>query len=292
MKRSTIRYIGALPLAIASLLAMGCSTTITAGTNKLAAILQAENNIITVEYVAVPFSEDGKTIILEGMLYRDMERRSWPGVVMTHGRRGPRPRRNENEVFGYEKLNLSLADRGYAVLFLVRRGYGRSGGRDSEFLDTPEQSGIAAGQDIKAGVEYLNTIAGVDGTNIMIMGHSQGGWAAIGAASLNIEGVTRAINLAGGTNYKRMGIGIINDKVQEDWIKGAAALGEKNIIPMIWIYSNNDRNHPPLRVKEAFDAFREAGGAGELILLEDYKENGHLFVQEPSLFLHMINKAL
>jgi dienelactone hydrolase len=245
-------------------------------------------NTITIERVAVPFTIKDKTIFLEGMLYRDLNRTTWQGIVMTHGRRGPYPLRNPDEIFGYRIFCMTLAENGSAVLFLVRRGYGASQGNDSEFLDTPFQSALAAAADIEAGVDFLKTISGVEKDKLVVMGHSQGGWAAIGASCLDMEGVICSINFCGGTNYRNMGLGFITDKVQQDWIRGASELGSKSRIPMIWIYSENDRNHPAARVKESFDAFRTSGGRGLLHILPPYKDNGHNIIQEPSLFLNTL----
>ena len=48
---------------------------------------------IRVERVAVPFHDGDSTLVLEGMLYRDPQLLSYRGIVMTHGRDGPRPRK-------------------------------------------------------------------------------------------------------------------------------------------------------------------------------------------------------
>lgn len=243
---------------------------------------------ITIEYCLVPFLENNKTIFLEALLYRDMSLKTWPGIVMTHGRNGPHPTRNKKEVYNYYSINMKMAEKGCAVLFLVRRGYGNSQGNDSEFLDTPEESGIAAGLDLKAGTIFLRNIDGIEKNSLKIFGHSQGGWAALGAACEEIEGVKTVVNLCGGTNYKKMGSGAITEKVQADWIIGAGELGKINKIPTIWIYSENDRNHPPEKVKLAFNEYLKNGGIGQLHILPPYKENGHMIVASPELFLDLV----
>lgn len=243
---------------------------------------------IQMERVAVPFTDGKSQVMLEGMLYRDMELHSWRGIVMTHGRNGPHPERDPREVYNYHRLNLALAARGGAVLFLVRRGYGGSGGNDSEFLPTPAECGREAARDLAAGVEQLRQIPGVREEGILVMGHSQGGWAAIGASTLDLKGISAAVNLSGGTNYADMGSGRITDKVQEDWIQGCSELGAAARIPMIWIYSENDRNHPPDRVVSCFQAYVNSGGTGTLHILPPYRENGHAIAGSPDLFIDLL----
>lgn len=243
---------------------------------------------IVMEYCRVPFYENGRTIELEGMLYRDRDLSSYRGVVMTHGRNGPHPKRDPDALFAYGRLNCALAEKGCAVLFLVRRGYGRSEGEDSEFLPSAVESGLAAAQDLKAGVEYVREHDNVRKNGIVIMGHSQGAWAALAASNLSIDGVIATVNIAGGTNYSSMGTGLITDDVQEAWRRGSAIIGQNTLVPVIWIYSENDRNHPKFRVLEMYKAFSEAGGKGFLHILPPYSDNGHLIVQQPSLFLDKI----
>jgi pimeloyl-ACP methyl ester carboxylesterase len=254
----------------------------------LVGFFEYKNARIRVERVRVPFHDGDSTLVLEGMLYRDPQLLSYRGIVMTHGRDGPRPGRKVNQVFGSWKLNLAMAESGAAVLFIVRRGYGASEGKDSEFLETPAESGLAAAQDLAAGVDYLKSVEGVNETGIIVMGHSQGGWAAIAAASLDLTGVVATVNLCGGTNYRRNSIGWVTEQVQRDYAEGCSELGATARIPSIWIYSENDRNHAPKYVRAMHDAYTGAGGRATLHILPAYKDNGHLIVEEPDLFLPLI----
>jgi hypothetical protein len=250
--------------------------------------IEYNNSTIHMEYVNIPFESNNSTLLLEGMLYYDINITSYLGIVKTHDRNGPRPRRNKNEVFGFYNLNIELASRGNAVLHLVRRGYGASDGEDCEYLETPAQSGLAAAEDLAAGVKFLKLFPGVEEDGIIIMGASQGGWAALSSANLGIEGVILTVNLCGGTNYSTMGIGLINNKVQQDWINGCSELGTDAQTPSLWIYSENDRNHPPEYVKSMFNAYNNAGGQAILHILPPFGDNGHYFVRNPELYIDII----
>lgn len=247
---------------------------------------------IELERVAVPFKDGESTVVLEGMLYRNPTLTSYRGIVTTHGRNGPQPSRNPGEVSGYWTLNAGLAARGAAVLFLVRRGYGASEGKDSEFLDTPAQSGRAAAMDLATGVEYVRKLEGVKSNGIIIMGHSQGGWAAIAAASMDLEGVTATVNLCGGTNYRTMGSGRVTEQVESEWVKGCAELGATARIPSIWIYVENDPLPAPKNLKLMHEGYIGAGGRAELHILPPYKSNGHYIIEAPELFLDIVFKEI
>lgn len=255
--------------------------------------IEVNNTRIIIERVPVPFAASNKRLVLEGLLYYNPSLNSQCGIVITHGRYGPHPRRNPKEIFGCGKLNIYLAERGNVVLYLVRRGYGNSeGSSDSEFLATPEDSGLAAAEDLSAGVDYIKTLRIVRKNGILVMGVSQGGWAALSASNLDMPGVAATVNLAGGTNYSTMGAGFVTEKVQKDWIKACSTLGEKARLPTVWIYSENDRNHPPVYVKQMAKMFRESGGIVKLHILPPYGGNGHYFAQDPSLFVDLIFKDI
>jgi len=85
---------------------------------------------IKVSYCRVPTQQNGKAIELEGLLYEDINLCSYRGIVVTHGRDGPHPKRNPKELYGLSTLNVYLAVRGFSVLYLVRKGYGNSEGYD------------------------------------------------------------------------------------------------------------------------------------------------------------------
>lgn len=182
-------------------------------------------------------------------------------------------------------MNRALADRGYVVMMLVRRGYGKSQGPDAEFKDTAAESGLEAAKDINCAVAYLRQQPFANKDRGLIIGHSQGGWAALAAATVRMEGVRGVVNLSGGTNYRKMGDGRVTPAVQTHWVGACRELGKSAVVPSLWIYTENDRTHPPVYVRQMFEAFQSAGGKAQLVLKPAYKDNGHAFVNEPALFL-------
>ena len=246
--------------------------------------ITVDGKIIIREYHRIPFIRNGEKIELEGLLYKEDGLDSYRGVIMTHGRDGPKPSRYSNEIYGYKQFNQECALKGCAVLFLVRRGYGNSGGKDSEYLSTAFKSGQAAAEDINAGIDYLLTLPKIKDHGIIIAGHSQGGWASLSASTINRKEVLMTINISGGTNF----IGINSkpmDEIQQEWIRGCGEIGKYSLKPSLWIYSENDRNHPKSYVERMFRNFESKGGTGELFFLPPYKDNGHSIIKEPKLFI-------
>jgi pimeloyl-ACP methyl ester carboxylesterase len=208
-------------------------------------------------------------------------------IVNTHGGNlNPiTPTNNPRLVYGLHPLNQALASRGYLVMMLVRRGYGNSQGPDSEFLDTPEESGLAGAQDIKAAVNYMQTRPDVLKNQIVIMGQSQGGWVSLAASTLDMEGVLGAVNISGATHYRLGQYKNVRSPEHEAYLEKAAQIyGTSSRIPVLWLYAEND-NHRPATVRQWFNVFTKAGGKGKLVIKPSYKDNGHNIVKEPDLYL-------
>lgn len=231
---------------------------------------------------------DNKDYQLEGMIYRPSDNNMHPLIIMNHGRNGKYPPNYSNESKTLSTLCKALAKNGYVVMLLVRRGYGNSQGPDSELKETAVASGLEACKDVKSAIIYMQQKSYVIKGKTVVIGHSQGGWVALAASTQKIDGLLGTVNLCGGTNYENMGSGRINEDVQSHWIWASGILGKKNIVPTLWIYPENDRNHPVKYVNKMFKAFQSSGGKGKLIIKPPYKDNGHYIVGQPKLFINDI----
>jgi len=182
-------------------------------------------------------------------------------------------------------LNRALASRGYIVMMLVRRGYGNSQGPDSELKDTAVECGLEAAKDIQCAVTYLRHQRYVSKDKGVIMGHSQGGWAALASSTVKMDGVRGVVNLAGGTNYRLMGNGEVTPTVQTNYVAACHEFGKSAVVPTLWIYVENDWNNPPVVARQMFEAFQSSGGKAKLVIKPPYGSNGHFFVNDPDLFM-------
>jgi dienelactone hydrolase len=246
----------------------------------------AGTNLVETERIRFLCSIDGKDYHLEAMLYFPVDGKNrHPLIIMTHGRNGPNPAIDNREVFRYRPLNEALASRGFLVMMVVRRGYGDSDGPDSEYRESPEESGLAGAKDMKAAVDYMSTKSYVQKDRIVIIGQSQGGWIALAASTLRIEGVLGAVNISGAINFRGASGNSIRSATVEDQLNNSAMIyGKLSKAPTLWIYAEND-NHLPGTIKRWFDSFIKAGGKGELVIKPPYKDRGHAIVNEPDLYI-------
>ena len=95
-------------------------------------------------------------------------------------------------IFG--QLANALADAGFLVLRYDKRGLGQSGGR-------PEGAGLGDyASDVRAVVDYLEDREDVDDDRIVVLGHGEGGWVALQAASRTKEIAAVILANVPGTN--------------------------------------------------------------------------------------------
>jgi dienelactone hydrolase len=245
-------------------------------------------NIFQIKTEHIYFSAliDKKNYRLEAMIYTPLDNRIQHSlIIMTHGRHGPSPKVDEHQVFHYRALCQSLAESGYLVMMLVRRGYGDSEGPDSEYLDTPEESALAGAKDIKGAINYMITHSEIAKDHIVIIGQSQGGWVSLASSTLDINGVLGVVNISGATNFRQAkGKSIHSLEVERALENSVKYFGKTSHVPALWIYAEND-NHLPDAVKKWFNSFIEAGGKGKLVIKPPYKDRGHAIVNEPDIYI-------
>ena len=108
---------------------------------------------------------------------REIPRDGWPAVLLVPGTRSVD--RDEN-MFGiplFSQLASGLAEAGYLVMRYDKRGVGQSGGR-------PESAKLEDhADDVRTLVRYLDRRDDVDDDRITVVGHGEGGWVGLQAAS-------------------------------------------------------------------------------------------------------------
>ena len=120
----------------------------------------------------------------------------FPLIVLTHGTPRSAEERKNTDVINYYKAQTEyFVDKGYAVLFVVRRGFGASTASYAENLTLSNgekdywRAGLEAAKDLKAAIDYAKSRQDIEKNQIVLVGQSTGGHSVIATGSLNIEGI-------------------------------------------------------------------------------------------------------
>jgi pimeloyl-ACP methyl ester carboxylesterase len=118
----------------------------------------------------VTFQSEGLTLV--GTLYEPEIAGKHPGILLLHGSTP------EGRNLGlYRVLGGELAERGYVVLNIDRRGYGES--NDPSSTDLLQASRLT--EDVRSAFDFLGSLANVNTEQLYIIGHSGGADIAITA---------------------------------------------------------------------------------------------------------------
>jgi pimeloyl-ACP methyl ester carboxylesterase len=170
---------------------------------------------------------------------------------------------------------VALAQRGYATLSVMRRGFGLSGGGFSEELLRPCDYLAAvrvAADDIVAAMAAARNESWVDPDHILLLGHSTGGLTMLAVAERNPAGVVGILNFDGGFRStvkpgEACGPGRLLGTV--------SALGRTARVPALWLYAENDQSYSPELAQQMLAAYTAGGAAARLQILPPFETDGH-----------------
>jgi dienelactone hydrolase len=229
--------------------------------------------------IALP---DGSQVKLEAMVVRPDRRERFPLVVLVHG-----TPRGIGEAFRTAIAQQSPADllgpavafaqRGYAAVSIMRRGFGRSEGRFTEGLTGTCNNrdylavGRIAAEDVTGALATLRGEPWADPDRVLLLGHSTGGFAVTAAAANNPSGVVGILDFAGG-----------HGSAGPDWVcspdhivADAGIFGRTARVPALWIYSENDHYIPAALARRMFEAYVASGAPAQLQMLAPFGVEGH-----------------
>jgi len=221
---------------------------------------------------------------LEALVVRPDDGLPHPLVVLNHGaprqaddRPGMHPRRHV--------LNArEFARRGWVVVVPMRRGYGQSEGEyveSSGRCDDPDYlaSARASAEDVRQVIARMAEMPYVDASKTLVVGQSAGGLATVALTASPPPGVVAAINFAGGRGSTKP------DHVgrPERLVDAFAVFGRTSRVPMLWVYTDNDRYFAPQLARRFHEAFTEAGGNARLIAAPPFGEDGHMLFSDKGI---------
>jgi dienelactone hydrolase len=231
--------------------------------------------------VRIPWSEAGAQGLDGLLVYVELPGKH-PLVVLTHG--SARNAEEHADVTPWQQLPQALwfARRGFLVLAVVRRGYGSSpGSEDSDHgghcserrleMTDYQRVGSYAAEDMRAAIDYARTLPQVDATRIIAGGVSSGGFATVALTANPPPGLVAAISFAGGRGSRAD-----HDVCDAgDLIAAFKQFGKHSRVPMLWIYSENDKFFWPDLARKFDAAFRVGGGQDQFVLAPPDGEDGH-----------------
>ena len=219
-----------------------------------------------------------------------------PLAILTHGTAAEPKERATVTPWLYLPQAIWFARRGYVVLVVVRKGYGRSfGDQDGRFggcQTNGRGSFVEAGEDsaddLRAAAKYAEKLPEVDAGTIVSAGVSTGGFAQVALTADPPPGLKAAISFAGG----RGGDGKEHNCDLGGIVSAFQHFGKKSHIPMLWIYSENDHWFAPAMARQFDEAFRKGGGVDQFVMVPPYREEGHGYYYDISGWTPLVEDYL
>jgi len=210
---------------------------------------------------------------LEATIYLPEGAGPFPLLVLSHGT--PRDLAERRVRQRYQPQSWVFINMGFAVVIPMRRGYGHSDGDYAEEEGLCDQAhyyeaGRESARDLLATVHYMRAQPYINPAQVVLAGHSAGGFASLALASQGFPGLLGVINFAGGRGSRA-------DRVCSPpaLIDAFTKFGRTTRVPTLWIYAQNDTYFGPSLVRELHRAFTREGGQARLVMLPPFSEEGH-----------------
>jgi dienelactone hydrolase len=215
----------------------------------------------------------------------------FPLVVMNHGVSLNPRERGFFPLVEFRDAAMWFARRGYMVVAPSGSGYGAAA------LDQPERglyslfyskigscdhpnfrdAGLAVALIDKWIIDYMTDQRLIVPDNVVVVGQSAGGWAAIALSSRNLPSVRAIITFAAGRGG-RVGGKPNNNCAPDRLVEAAGEFGRTARVPMLWIYTENDTFFGPALSRKMHEAYTGAGGSAEYHMLPPFGSEGHFLI--------------
>jgi dienelactone hydrolase len=215
----------------------------------------------------------------------------FPLVIMNHGVSLNARERSFFPLVEFRDAAFWFARRGYMVVAPTGSGYGAAA------IDLPERGlygpffskvgdcanpnfrdpGLAVAQVDSWIIDYMAAEKRIVPKDVIVVGQSAGGWAAIALSSQNPPPVRAIITFAAGRGGRVDGKPN-NNCAPDKLVEATSEFGRTARVPMLWIYAENDTFFGPALSKRMHDAYTGAGGKAEYRMLPAFGSDGHFMI--------------
>lgn len=232
------------------------------------------------DLVRIPFDPPDSDIQLVGRVCRPDQGGKSPVVVIAHGSPSDPSRIKEMQPTGCDSEPARwFNDRGFIVVFALRRGFGGSTGPVMESIGpcaraTYFRAGLQGARDIDATVKFAAQLPYAQPNNVIVVGQSVGGWAAIAYNSVIHPQVAAMISFAGGTGGYAYGVPneICNPG---QFLVDSRRFGQTAKGQMLWVYAQNDSFFGPDYVRQLYTTYTRTGARVALAQVPPFGSDGH-----------------
>ncbi len=239
------------------------------------------------EQVLIPYDPPSTEVQLVGRVCRPDEAARLPVVVINHGAPSDpeltpqmQPADCDSEPARW------FMERGYVVVFALRRGFGGSTGPIVENIGACSNpnyigAGLRSASDVDAIVKYATHLPYTLPTGAIVIGQSTGGWAVTGYNTSEHPEVVAMISMAGGRGAHAYGIA--NEICRpEQLLTAVKRFGETSKAPALWIYAQNDSFFGPNLVAQMVGVYQHTGAQLAVAQVGPYGADGHGLFFGPS----------
>jgi dienelactone hydrolase len=215
----------------------------------------------------------------------------FPLVIMNHGVSLNARERSFFPLVEFRDAAFWFARRGYLVVAPVGSGYGAAA------VDVPERGlygpffskignctnpnfrdpGLAVAQVDTWIIDYMAAEKRIIPKDVIVVGQSAGGWAAIALSSQNPPPVRAIITFAAGRGGRVDGKPN-NNCAPDKLVEAAGEFGRTARVPMLWIYAENDTFFGPALSRRMHEAYTGTGGNAEYHMLPPFGSDGHFMI--------------
>jgi dienelactone hydrolase len=207
-------------------------------------------------------------------------------VVLNHGVGATLEERRAETPAYLMSTALAFAERGYAVVMPLRRGFGDTYGEFAENAGACTHPDFrrgerAAATDVLAAYDFARTLPYADPDRMILAGQSAGGVASLYAASEAPPGLVAVLAFAAGRG---------GDPVGSPGVPCAASdvasvfeeMGRSVRVPVLLSYAQNDLFFGPDTARAWYGRFEAGGGKAEFVLQPAFRSNGHFLFSDPA----------